>query len=225
MVKLINNTVASVNILYCMGFFLAANTTYFVLKKLGISKESSFVGAILYAFIPYHFYRGIFHFDYALYWPIPLLLYYCLAYMKEDNLIFKNGKKLLNKDTIFYVISLIIIGSRGVYFVYFSCFFLCAVILYKLLRKEKVFEVVLTLLIILSVFIINCIPMINSIMTYGYNNLPTNRPASDVESFGLKFVSLLIPVDMHIISLFAELKETYNTFTFAKENSLNVSTS
>jgi phosphoglycerol transferase len=220
-IKIFNNLVFAVNFIYLLGYFLAANITYYILKKLHFSRETAFVGAILYAFVPYHFFRGIAHTGYSSYWPVPLFLYYCIIYMKGERGYERIENNRFSWENMIHITALFLMAGKGVYFAYFSCFFLCAIVLYKLLQREEwilIKEVCFDLLLSLFFFSINCIPLIISRFKYGANSNIAIRSAGEVEYYGLKIADLLLPINDHRIKWLNGIKSKYMSFPLTNEN-------
>ena len=118
-ISALGNVVAAVNIIYILGYFLSATTSFWALRRLKISREVSMVVAILYAFMPYHFKRGISHLGFGLYWPIPIFIFFCISYLNREEVYKKGDKGWINKSNILHVAILIIIGGASVYFTFF----------------------------------------------------------------------------------------------------------
>lgn len=62
----------SVNLYYLISYPLTAALSFFSMKKIGLGRISSFVLSVLYAFLPYHFYKSTYHLYLACYYLIPL---------------------------------------------------------------------------------------------------------------------------------------------------------
>lgn len=214
-----------VNMIFLLGFFLTANISYFVMKKLNISKGSAFVLAILYAFIPYHFLRGIGHSGYSSYWPVPLFLYFCILYMKGQEGYQKTEGKTgwrsyLNSQNLLHLTAILLITGKGIYFAFFACFFLCVMIFLKLLRREHrnlIKQVAFDLVLSIVLFVVNMIPVLYSWAVYG-KGTSTNRLASEIETYGLKFIQLILPIENHRVGWLNDLAEKYTEFPMVNEN-------
>lgn len=222
------DTVVTFNFLILSGFFSAATTSYFVLRKLKISRGAAMMAAILYSFLPYHFWRNIAgHLAYGAYWSIPLFLYFCISYMKGITGYYKGKKKgkwaWVNKDNALHIITLILLGGHCIYYTYFACFFLCMLILYSIIRKEnrdRIKEILFDLGVIFATMLFTVTPYIVNVLKYGGNSNVAARSAKDIETYGMKLGQLLLPVNNHRISALANLKEKYNALPLSSENSM-----
>jgi phosphoglycerol transferase len=59
------------NLYFLLTFPLAAWSALFVLRRLGVGAEPAITTSVLFAFLPYHFYRGIYHLFLAAYYLVP----------------------------------------------------------------------------------------------------------------------------------------------------------
>lgn len=223
LVIIIGDAVTTVNLIFIVGFFLVATTSYVVLKKLKISKCISGLVALLYTFLPYHFMRGIGHLAFSSYWPIPFFAYYCISYMKGVPGYTKNSRSWLSKDNIIHIITLVLMGGHCVYYTYFSCFFICMIIMFLVIRREnraRIKELFFDLAIILCTFSCTVIPYVADVMKYGANDSVANRTPGEIEYFGTKIGQLILPVTGHRLSFLADLKLKYNRLPLTTENSM-----
>ena len=221
LVSISGNAVATVNILYLVGYNLAATASYWVIRKLGVSQGAAGVVSILYAFLPYHFMRGISHLGFSMYWPIPILVYFCVLYIKGEAGYVKGNRGWLTPNNIIHIVVLVFLGGKTIYYTYFSCFFLCMVILILAIRKEKwvkIRQVFVDLGVILGTFLLTVIPYLINISMYGSNSGVFERQTVDVEKYGLKLGHLLMPVRGHRILSFAKISSDYNELPLTSEN-------
>jgi len=73
----------TVNVFFVLTFAAVAATAYLVLRALRVSAPSSFVVALLYAFLPYHFARGVPHLFLSAYWVVPLAVLLILRVVSD----------------------------------------------------------------------------------------------------------------------------------------------
>ncbi len=221
LVVILGNTAAAINLFYLSGYFLAATASYWALKKLEVSEGIAGLVSILYAFMPYHFLRGIQHLGFSMYWPLPVFLYFCISYMKGQPGYTKGEKGWLTKNNIIHIAVLVLLGGGTVYYTYFSCFFICMIILFLIIRKEqwkKLKQPFIDLGIMLGSLLLTIIPYVINISKYGSNDEVAARSASDVEKYSLKIAQLIMPITDHRISFFADIKAAYNQLPLTNEN-------
>ena len=61
-----------INVFFILGFFASAVSAFFSLRWLGTRRVTATVAAVLFAFAPYHFIRGVSHLLYASYAVVPI---------------------------------------------------------------------------------------------------------------------------------------------------------
>jgi len=62
-----------INYFYLLTYFLTTLTALFAVRRFGVAPLPGVVAALLYAFLPYHFYRGVNHLLLSGYYMIPLI--------------------------------------------------------------------------------------------------------------------------------------------------------
>ena len=68
----------TVNLVYLSAFYMIAYVAYFVLRQLRIKEWLSTGGALVYAFLPFIFIRGIGHIVLSCYYFVPLAVLMCI---------------------------------------------------------------------------------------------------------------------------------------------------
>src|SRR5580700_9743179 len=77
---------AIVNLYFFAGFLLATRSALGVFRYFGIARAPSVVASLLFAFAPYHFYRGEWHLHLSAYFVIPLAGMLLLWVMSGERL-------------------------------------------------------------------------------------------------------------------------------------------
>lgn len=212
-----NNWVASMNVYYMLGFVLLSVITLYVLKKIGISKKTAFIGAILYTFLPYHFMR-LGHLLLASYYMVPISILFCIKYFRGELVL--DIKKIVCKDNIVNFILFVIIGTTGLYYAYFTCFFFCIIIFLKIIEKK--FKYILNIILgILSIIIgisINFIPNLIYWLSSNQNSLSVQRDLTGGETYSFKLWQFIMPINGHRISILANIRNLMNKFPMLNEN-------
>lgn len=215
--KLAPNFVAGVNIMFLLGFILAGNITFYVLSRMDYSYNVSLVGAVVYAFLPYHFFRGIVHFMYGFYWFVPLLIYYVIYYLTADEENGWGGDKKLS-DYVMHIIMIIAAASHGIYFTFFSMFFVTVALVIKVIFQRKKSKIWIDFIAIFSIYLLSCVPIVLSRIRYGANPSVASRLGMESELYSLKVAQLLMPITGHRISLLNEWRNYYNSYPLTNEN-------
>lgn len=220
-VMVTNNWVLALNIFYLLGYVLVAWSAYFVLKHLGISRWTGMLGAVLYAFLPYHFFRNIGHLYLSEYFMVPLMVYYVVLFMRGETVWKKENGRWLTWKNVGHVLIFGCMGLTGVYYAYFACFFLCVSIGYKLLnqiswkrcRQELAGIGMIAVSLILAVS-----PSLIYWLQNGRNSEAVERSAAGAEIYSMKLVQLILPISGHRISKLADLRSAYDSFLLSNEN-------
>jgi phosphoglycerol transferase len=70
----VDDSLAAINLYFLLGFFLIALASLLVLRSLKVSYLPALVSSVLFAFLPYHFARGLGHFPLATYYAVPVMV-------------------------------------------------------------------------------------------------------------------------------------------------------
>lgn len=202
------NWLSSVNAFYVLTFPLTTLIAFYVFRKFKVTNILAASFALIYTFIPYHFYRGVDHLFLSGYFALPLSV---LA-----------GVKLARKES-FTILELalypLLLGSIGAYYTFFSVFilfsgFLVSFFKCKLSRKFLLQAGVLLLGAVL-VFLLNLVPSLAYFSKYGRNFNAMMRNPKDTETYGLKLSQLILPVEDHNFSLFNKIRKQYRVYTLS----------
>jgi len=213
------NWVFGVNAYFILTFIFISVTATYSLKKMNFSDLSSITGAFIFNFLPYHFYRGPTHLCLSGYFMIPISTLICFIIVNDDNNLLIS-KKISNNIKI--IIWLILIGMTGIYYAYFTCFFIVISWLYKTINIKKIdkllFANTLTCLFIIIIsLIINIIPNLIFWKINGSNNI-SDRAISDIQKNSLTISQMLLPISGHRFSLFSKIRSIYNSNALQAEN-------
>jgi phosphoglycerol transferase len=113
------------NLYYYLGFGLAAATMTEVLLRWRVNGGLALASGVLYAFLPYHYYRYG-HLFLASYYLLPLFVVYLLKVPRRVPLFFA-GTKLCGRRVATFGIFALLFGSAGVYYSFFGCFLFMAI--------------------------------------------------------------------------------------------------
>lgn len=195
------------NAFFLLTFSLTTLTSMLVLRQLKLSYATSALGSLLYAFLPYHFWRGEGHLFLAAYYMIPLI---CLVtiwvFQNKLTLQFSNQKLVAS------IIICVLIGSSYIYYPFFSCFFLIIAgitsAMYYRNRIPLIISILLVSIVMIAVFI-NVSPTIIYHIENGNNPQVAARLPQESEIFGLKIIQLLLPIDIHRVPFMAAVTMRY----------------
>ncbi len=207
----------TVNLVYLSAFYMIAYVAYFVLRQLRIKEWLSIGGALVYAFLPFIFIRGIGHIVLSCYYFVPLAVLMCI-WLYEDERFMLPGKGFFKyKRNYAGFIMAFLIASEGIgYWQIFACFFLMVAMLTALLRTKDWNYLKRGCISILSVIVcvvISIIPEIFYRIVHGGTGLEGRiRSIADSETYCLKIIQLLLPVNGHGIRPLEKLIYAYNEY-------------
>ncbi len=81
------------NAYYLLSFVLVALSTFYVVRYLGVSRRFSFVAAMLYTFLPYHFLRGTWHLSLAAYYLVPVACLFTIMVWRNAPPFFRERRR------------------------------------------------------------------------------------------------------------------------------------
>jgi hypothetical protein len=198
------------NVYFIITFLLAVLTSLYVLRQFNISTLPAVVGSVLFAFLPYHFFRGQGHFFLGAYYLVPLMMMVILWICMGD---LSSYGRLVSKKIFTSILICIVVGSEIPYYAFFSGFLLLVSGIYSTFRqislKSLIITVILSIVLFLTV-VVNTLPTLMYSYRYGKNNVHERSPGES-EIYGLKIVQLLLPISGHRIASWARFKEAYNS--------------
>lgn len=192
-----------------LTFIFSTVVFIYALRKLEVTRGVALVFGILFAFLPFHFWR-IAHLFLSSYFLIPLFIV-ALTWLWDDELIFfKKDEKIWkiniwNKKAIFTIVTSILIGSSGIYYAFFFCFFsaIAGISAYFYQKKSIRHALSAFIIIFLTSFtlLFNLIPGIVFQIENGENPLVGKRHPQEAEVYGLKITNMMLPLGNHRIPL------------------------
>lgn len=218
MVTLTGNAILSVNVYFFFGFFLASCTSYYSLRKISVSRISSFIVSILYTFIPFHMYRGVMHLTYSQYWIIPLVILYVINYcLQTEKVIASNKRRALDWK---HIAVIILIGGHNVYYAYFSCFLLFISIIINLLKRNYygIKKALIDIAEISTMFFVFAIPYFLNQIIHGKNSGIASRNIEEIQIYALKLGHLLLPSIGNRVRALRNISTKFNELSYSNEN-------
>lgn len=220
LVWITGNWVLAFNLFYFSGYFLAGVTAYYALKKLDISGVIAAPTAVLYAFAPYHMARSTGHLFLGMYFMVPIMVLFLFRMMQEEQLFQKGKRGFLTAGNVMKVITLMIMALTGIYYAFFMCFFLCVVILCKILNGEgrKIRQPLFGIGVIVGTLLIGAIP---NLLYWAQNGKSPAlaKGGEGAEIYGLKIIQLLLPIKGHRREVLMRLRNLYDSaYPLVNEN-------
>lgn len=224
------NWTVILNTYFLLGFPLTTLTALFVFRKFQVSDPAAVVGSVLFAFLPYHFWRGEAHLFLAAYYLIPLIIMVLLWVCTGEPLFGegrgddKSPRRWASSAGIMSIIICIAVGSGGVYYAFFASFLLMIAGV-SALAQQRSFRPLLSAGILLAIltltFFANIAPSLMYAYQYAMNNAPL-RPPSAAELYAMKITQLVLPVSKHRIAYLTDIKNLYTRGTLvSNENDMS----
>jgi len=213
------------NLFYLLTFPLTTITSLYVFRKLSFSYAAALAGALLYTFLPYHFFRS-YQLHMASYYLLPLMILVVLWVLAGDWIMFR--PRAIGRwpnlhfgfKTIFALAVSILVGGCGIYYPFFSCFFLLLAGVIGSLQSRRIHHL-LSALVLMAVIsgavLISMTPLLLYQRSHGKASLGA-RTVADAEVMGLKVGQLLLPIGGHRIPRLAALRARYNEGPLTNEN-------
>lgn len=213
-----HNWAAVLNLFFLVGFPMAAAAALFAFRRLGLGRWFAASLAVLFAFTPYHLMRGENHLFLASIWVVPLA---CLLvveatagrspFLARDE----QGKlrlALRTRSSLVAAMMLLVIGSSGVYYAYFTMCFVVLAALISWWRGRDLAHLAggavsvgaLTTSVLLSVF-----PFVAYRLSAGPNPGAVERGLSGIEVYALRITQMMLPIPGHRIPALASMTDLY----------------
>ena len=197
------------NLLFLGGFVLAAWAAVFVLRAFSVQDQVAAAAGLLFAFLPYHFWRGTFHPNLSFYVAIPLITSVALWLCAAEALVFRRDQTgrlrwaLSPRRTVPAVGACVLAALSGPYYAFFGMFLLLTGGLIGFLRRpgvDRVFDPGALAGLLVIGFAAQLIPNALYSVRQGVNPAPSFRPLGNYYQYSLRAVNLLRPVPGHRIT-------------------------
>jgi hypothetical protein len=214
------------NAYFLLTFPLIAMAAAWFFRVMGIGRVLSGALALLYAFAPYHFYRGEDHLFLAAYFPVPLaavLIYRALSGESLWSLrdAGRRWARFLTARNLGTFLILLLLGTASTYYSVFTLLFLSfagVVAVAQDRRWRRLVGVVAAQVLLMVVMVANMLPNLLYQRAHGANLVALVRKPVFTERYDFKLSSLLLPWPHHRVGAFASFRQSYdNTFPFPSE--------
>ncbi len=204
------------NLHYLLGFPLTALAAYFVLRRFRLNRTTALTAAVLYACLPYHYTRMMGHLFLASYFLLPPMIWLLVRiYLGRYPLIRSDadGKprwRFLSAEAGGAALLCVLTGLAGVYYAFFSCFFLLAVGIKAAFRERRWTPLIVASLLaaLISAAVVAALtPHFIYEARHGANVGVTVRLPGESDSYALSIVEMLTPIEGHRLGLFRWLRD------------------
>ena len=209
-----DNPYLMINLFYFLNFHLIAIVSTAVSRKLGMSRVSSAVAGILFAFSPFIQMRYT-HMWLTPYYMLPVACLLSINIIR--GVIPDEPLKEKRKDAIWSGVILAFMCSlTGMYYAYFACALFAASFVIRLIMtqgkdiRKELYPLTYIASTITGV-VLNILPNLLFWKIYGTNPYGelTGRNRGDAETYALKIVQLIMPRIGHRVGLFARIANGY----------------
>ena len=210
------------NLFWLLGFPLAAVTAWWVMRDLGLPGIAAVTCGVIYALLPYHFWRGEGHVFLSAYYAVPLGCWLVLRVLARRPLAeLRQGtgpvrSRLRLRSLLLPAAFCIVLGSTGIYYAVFAILLLCfsaLVVVWDREGRRPAVEGIAAAGLIGLVLLLNLLPSIGYHADNGDNPVVAKRGPGESEQYGLSLIGMLLPRDEHRVAELADWKEDFMTRT------------
>ena len=212
------------NLIWLAGFAAVGATAWWAMHSLGIPRLPALVGAVLFAILPYHFWRGEAHLLLSGYFVVPLAGWLILRTLR-GGLLFgakvdgtERGTGRVSWRVAGIGLVCLLIGLGSIYYAVFSILLLGVVSLLVLLARDRrragLIGLATTALIVL-ITLASLAPSLVFRAENGSNPEAGNRIARDSDSLGLSLSQMIMPATNHRWQELADAKQRFLSETIA----------
>ena len=203
--------ITGVDLYFVVGFFLVALTTYFVARFLGFQIATALIVGVLYAFSPYHAFRGSGHLDRGVYYIVPvavLLLVWTMNYRTEFFRTEDSTLRWRRGRIGFAIVVGLLLGGSDTQNAMFLASIMAGVVILAAMRDRDWRPLAVFALVGAATFgslAVNNIPFALSRLERGPNKQAGERNLADQDVYALRTVRLILPAAGHRVALLAKL--------------------
>jgi phosphoglycerol transferase len=216
------------NLYFVLGFFLIATSAYFVARYLGFRIASSLVVAVLYAFLPYHAYRGSAQLSRSEYYIVPLAvlaILWTIDYRRE-LLVDVDGTSRFRRGRLICVIVLgLLLGMNDTQSSMFMVSIIGVICVVAALRDRDWKPIALLVIVGVATFgslLANNAPYLLVRHERGTDSAVANRTLNEQEVYGLRPVRLILPAANHRVGALRRLTSKARTAAPVDDESAGV---
>lgn len=199
----------AVNLVWLAGFPMAAAAAWWAMHSLGLSRRMALAGSVLFALLPYHFWRGESHLNLSAYFVVPLACWIVIQVLDGTPVLGRTENRWRFPGVI---VICLLIGLSGVYYAVMAAALLVSAALISLLssggRRAAGHGLIATGLVA-GALILGYTPTLIYHAENGSNPDVAARTVTESEQYGLGLAQLVLPATNHRLAPLAELKARY----------------
>lgn len=194
------------NLFYLAGFFLSGASAYAVLRHLRVEGPLAIAGALLFAFLPYHFLRRE-HLLLVSYPVVPFGIYLASLAWNGAASMWRSPR-----HAVLLALAVVAVGSGGVYYAFFSAVLVGVAACARLAVTRTLREAAMGALLaagIATAVLLNIAPSLVYWAANGTNSQVAVRTSTDSEIYGLRLTQLLLPQRAHRVEALRDVTARY----------------
>ena len=202
---------AVLKLYYAASFFLIALSAYVVFRTLGLRPLAAGAPAVLFAFLPYHFWHHEARALLTAYYSVPLGVLLAVWVASDGIPIPRRaargdpdrGRAASKGRTVAVGLCIVVVGSASPYYAAFALCIISAIGLIEGLRRMSSRPLLATGMVvggILLVLLVNLSPQLLWRLDHGANPQVPNRSIAESETYGLRFTQMLLPSERERLS-------------------------
>ncbi|HXE73309.1 MAG TPA: hypothetical protein VNO81_11680, partial [Candidatus Nitrosotenuis sp.] len=213
------------NLFYLASYPLVAGAALFALRRLGLGWLLAGAFALLYAFLPWHFYREQHHLFYSSYYLVPLMALVALQVAQGRPLVLDQDGRWRpgGRESLEALVLCVLNGLSTVYYAAFAIFFLLVAGLAAWLEERRPAHLARALLlgaVVAAAALAQHAPALAYRASHPGAGPAFSRLPQESEEYGLKIAQLLLPVPGHRLGPWSDLRAYYDRhFPLVNENS------
>lgn len=203
------------NLYFLASFGVVAGVTHLTLRSLGSDALPAAAGALLYAFLPYHFAHGPGHLFLSMYVSIPLAI--LLAVWVADG---RLGRRTPRWRWAVAAVCVLVVGSASGYYAVFGAICVMGAACVGAFRRDAVRTLLIGLAVAAAIGVVlvaNVTPNLLDRRANGDNIEVAHRSPRENDFYGLRPATLVVPSETHRIEALARLGREANDVPFPGE--------
>jgi hypothetical protein len=215
-----SDPVMVMNVFFMGTFFLVATSAYAVLRDFAFPRLACSVPAILYALLPYHFFRNESHLFLAAYYAVPLGAWIVLRALRGDPLWTRRaagGNRLTqwaSGRSLATLAACVVVGTSEVYYTAFTLLLIVPLSLLSAGASRDVKRLIAPLVAVGAIAgaaLAVQLPAIVWHAQHGANKDVSKRLPAESQRHALDLATLVVPVPGHPVAEISKLSDRYHS--------------
>jgi phosphoglycerol transferase len=207
------------NSFFLLTFALSALTACYALRRFGVSGGFAVMGAVVFAFLPFHLLRSEYHLFFSTCYVVPLA---CLAavWVATGHPLFvfevpsdRPSRTPVTTDGVVALLSCVLIAWDNPYNAFFAATLLLIAGLLGTFRfghRKAWFSAAILCAVLTTALVVELLPNILYFRTHGRTSAAQRVPVES-ETYALTMIQLLAPIYGHRVPVLAHWREFYDS--------------